>query len=163
MTLFKNVNGFQVEMSPEEEQAILDEWNAPKPPAYATAAEAKAAMVQWIDRMTAKVLSRYPESVRVRWPEEEAAARAVKAGTATSEQTTLITDEGAAKGRTPTEHADIIIGHADNFRTISSEVNKLFLSVDAALDAEADPAQYEVILDDAKAQAETLAAAYGLG
>lgn len=162
MTMYKNVNGAKVEMSPEEEQAILAEWNAPKPPTYTTADEAKAAMVAWIDRMTAKIMATYPKSVQARWQIEEAAARAVKAGTATQQQTDLVTNEGAAKGRTAAEHADAIIANADRFHDIVGQTNALFLATDKALDEATDPAEYEVILENAKSQAAPLADAYGL-
>lgn len=135
----------------------------PKPPAFGTSAEAKAAMVAWIDGLTEQVMAAYPRAVQARWQIEEAAARAVKAGTADAAQTALVTDEGAAKGRTPGEHADAIIANADRFHAIVGEINKLFLATDQALEGTTDSAQFEAILEDAKAQAEPLAEAYGLG
>jgi hypothetical protein len=134
----------------------------PKPPVYATAAEARLAMVKWIDGLTAQVMDQYPRAVQARWSIEEAAARAVKADTATADQLALVTNEGAAKGRTPTEHADAIIANADRFRAIADQINTLFLATDKALTDETNPEQYEAILDGAKAQAAPLAAAYGL-
>lgn len=131
-------------------------------PAYATAAEAKAAMVQWIDSLTAQVMDQYPRAVQARWGIEEAAARAVKAGTATQDQTDLVANEGAAKGRTPTEHADAIIANADRFRAIADQINKLFLATDKALTDATNPGQYEGILNAAISQAAPLAEAYGL-
>lgn len=140
-------------------------WNGSEfvdPPAYATAAQARAAMVVWIDGLTAQVMSQYPQAVQARWPIEEAAARAVIAGTDTQEQTDLVTLEGAAKGRTPTEHAEAIIANADRFKRIANEINKLFLATDKALTDATDPEQYEGILQAAIAQAAPLAQAYGL-
>lgn len=135
----------------------------PEPqPTYTTATEARKAMVGWIDGLTAQILDQYPRAIQARWVVEEAAARAVKAGTADADQLALVTDEGAAKGRTPEEHADAIIANADAFRAISAEINKLFLATDAALQAETDPFQYEAILEAAKAQAAPLAEIYGL-
>lgn len=131
-------------------------------PDYATAAEAKAAMVAWIDRLTAKIMDQYPRAVQARWPIEEVAARAVKAGTATQDQTDLVTAEGLAKGRTATEHADAIIANANRFKVIANEINKLFLATDKALLDESDPAQYAAILEAAKQTAAPLAQAYGL-
>lgn len=147
---------------------IGDSWDGetftgpPKPLPYATAAEAKAAMVNWIDGLTAQVMDQYPRAVQARWPIEEAAARAVKADTATQDQTDLVTNEGAAKGRTPTEHADAIIANADRFRAIADQINTLFLATDKALTDATDPAEYEAILNGAIAQAAPLATAYGL-
>lgn len=144
----------------------------PEPqPTYATATEARKAMVGWIDGLTAQILDQYPRAIQARWVVEEAAARAVKHDAnepdetlhiATPEQVALVTDEGAAKGRTPEEHADAIIANADAFRAISAEINKLFLATDAALQAETDPFQYEAILEAAKSQAAPLAEMYGL-
>lgn len=129
---------------------------------YKTAAEARLAMVRWIDGLTAQVMDQYPRAVQARWSIEEAAARAVKAGTVTQDQLALVTNEGAAKGRTPAEHADRIIANADRFRAIADQINKLFLATDAALAAETDPANFEGILNAAIAQAAPLATAYGL-
>ena len=134
----------------------------PRPPEYATAEEARLAMVGWIDSLTAQVMDQYPKAVQARWEIEEAAARAVKAGTATTAQTELVTREGSAKSRTPVEHADAIIANADRFRAIADQINTLFLATDAALQAATDPYQYEVILDGAIAQAQPLAQAYNL-
>ena len=128
---------------------------------YQTAAQAKAAVVGWIDKLTNQVIGQYPQAVRERWPTEEAAARAVFNGTATSAQTRLITREGEVKGRTPLEHAGRIITLADDFREIADHVNTLFLAVDAQLDA-AKPSQFESILEWAMQQAAPLAADYGL-
>jgi hypothetical protein len=100
--------------------------------------------------------------VRERWAIEESAARAVKAGDPSDNQLGLITREGATKNRTPLDHADRVILHADNFRAIADEVNTLFLSVDGQLDAATQPAQFAAIIDGAKAAAVPLAAAYGL-
>lgn len=129
---------------------------------YKTAAEARLTMVKWIDGLTAQVMDQYPRAVQARWSIEEAAARAVKAGTATQDQTDLVTNEGAAKGRTPEEHADRIIANADRFRAIADQINTLFLATDAALAAETDPANFEGILNAAIARAAPLATAYGL-
>lgn len=129
---------------------------------YKTAKEARLAMVAWIDKLTAQVMAQYPVAIQARWQVEEAAARAVKAGTADAAQTALVTAEGQAKGRTPEAHADAIIANADRFHTIAGQINKLFLATDKALTEATDPAQYEVILAGAIAQAGPLATAYGL-
>lgn len=119
-------------------------------------------MVKWIDRLTAKVMANYPLAVQHRWEIEEAAARAVIASTADVVQLNLVSEEGAAKGRTQEEHAEAIIANADKFRAIAGQINKLFLATDKALNDATDPAQYEIILDAAIAQAAPLAEAYGL-
>lgn len=153
-----------------ENSPVLPGWNwdgetftAPaKPPTYATAADARAAMVAWIDRLTAQVMAGYPAAVQARWSVEEAAARAVKADTANAAQLALVTDEGTAKNRTPEQHADAIIANADRFHAIAGQINRLFLATDKALGEATEPAQFEAILDAAIAQAGPLAEAYGL-
>lgn len=149
----------------------VDDGYIPATPRYATAAEAKAAMVKWINNLTNQVKSEYPDIMPDGWIDERAAARAVKHDInepdetkhiATPEQLLLVTAEGAAKGRTPEEHADAILLNAQKYWEIRHEVNKLFLATDAALEAATDPAQYETILNAAIAQAAPLAEAYGL-
>jgi hypothetical protein len=134
----------------------------PEPLPYQTAAEAKTAVVRWIDSLTGQIISQYPVVVRERWGIEELAARAVKSGSPSDDQLELIRREGATKGRTPLEHADRVIMHAMNFRAIADEVNTLFLSVDGQLDAATEPAQYSAIIDEAKAVARPLAESFGL-
>lgn len=129
---------------------------------WQNALEARKAMVEWTNSLTSQIEALYPSAVQKRWVEEEAAARSVKAGTATPRQLAIVTDEGAVKGRTPEEHADAIIDNADRFRAIADQVNKLFLAVDARLQAAASPLEYPAIFDWAKAQAAPLAQAYGL-
>lgn len=129
---------------------------------YKTAKEARQAMVGWIDTLTAQVMDEYPLAVQKRWEIEEAAARAVKADTATADQLTLVTREGATKGRTPEEHAHRIILNADRFRAIADQINTLFLSVGGQIENASGPEEYEAILAGAIASAAPLAAAYGL-
>lgn len=127
-----------------------------------TAEEARKEVVRWIDGISAQVLDMYPRAVQARWMIEEAAARAVLGGTDTDAQLELITREGAAKGRTPGEHAQAVVRNADRFRSITDQINTLFLATDAALQQANHPAQYVQILARAKEQAAPLAEAYGL-
>lgn len=127
-----------------------------------TAEQARKEVVRWIDGISAQVLDMYPRAVQARWMIEEAAARAVLGGTDTDAQLELITREGAAKGRTPGEHAQAVVKNADRFRAITDQINTLFLSTDAALQQAEHPAQYVQILARAKEQAAPLAEAYGL-
>lgn len=129
---------------------------------FKTAEEARKEMVRWIDSLSAQILDLYPRAVQARWAIEEAAARAVLNGTDTDAQLALITREGAAKGRTPGEHAQAIIANADRFRAITDEINTLFLATDTAILQANDPLEYPAILARAKEQAEPLAEAYGL-
>lgn len=127
-----------------------------------TAADARMEVVRWIDGISAQVLDTYPRAVQARWMIEEAAARAVLGGTDTDAQLELITREGAAKGRTPGEHAQAVVKNADRFRAITDQINTLFLATDTALQQADHPAQLMAILARAKEQAAPLAEAYGL-
>lgn len=127
-----------------------------------TAEQARKEVVRWIDGISAQVLDMYPRAVQARWMIEEAAARAVLGGTDTDAQLELITREGAAKGRTPGEHAQAIVKNADRFRAITDQINTLFLATDAALQQANHPSQFMQILARAKEQAAPLAEAYGL-
>ena len=129
---------------------------------YRTAEEARKEMVRWIDGLSAQILDLYPRAVQARWTIEEAAARAVLNDTDTDAQLELITREGAAKGRTPGEHAQAIIANANKFRAITDEINTLFLATDTAILQANDPLEYPAILARAKEQAAPLAEAYGL-
>lgn len=126
------------------------------------AIEARKAVVVWIDGLTSQIEALYPSAVQRRWEIEEAAARAVDAGNATDQQLELVTREGAAKGRTPQEHAAAIIENATRFRAIADQTNTLFLATDAQLQAASSPLEYPAIFAWAQQQAAPLAAAYEL-
>lgn len=165
MPRYKYVNGDRVQLTPEEE-AVRDakdaEWATKVATPYKDATEARKAVVTWINGLTKQILDLYPEAVQKRWEIEEAAARAVKDGVADAVQLALVTDEGAAKGRTAQEHADAIIENANRFRAIADETNKLFLATDAALQAAPSPTEYPAIIENARQAALPLAQAYGL-
>ncbi|MFB9151710.1 hypothetical protein [Roseovarius ramblicola] len=127
-----------------------------------TLKQAKMAMTRWIDGLTAQIEGEYPRVVQKGWEGEEAMARAHKAGTATQEQADMLAADAAAKGRTPTEHADRIVEKADRFRAIMLDTRRLWLATDKALEEVSDPADYPGILRAAKAQAAPIAQAYGL-
>jgi len=131
---------------------------------WQTATEARKAVVEWIDGLTSQIEALYPSSVQKRWLIEEAAARAVFAddGSATQDQIDMMTNEGAAKGRTAAKHAAAVIANADRFRAIVDETNKLFLATDKRIQDAASPLEYPAIFEWAKQQAAPLAAAYGL-
>jgi hypothetical protein len=126
--------------------------------------EARKAVVEWINNLTAQIEALYPSAVQKRWSVEEAAARAIAAddGSATQAQIDIMTNEGASKGRTAAEHAAAVIVNADRFHSIANQVNTLFLAVDAQLEVAASPLDYSAIFEWAQAQAAPLAEAYGL-
>jgi hypothetical protein len=129
---------------------------------YATAAEASAAMVLWIDRLTGAVLDLYPAAIQGGWVEEEAMAEAYLAGFEDAAQRATLQADADAKGRSMADHAARILENAHLFRTIAKQARTLWLATDAALAAATDPDQYAAILASAAAQGATLAATYGL-
>lgn len=134
----------------------------PPPPAYPTADAAKAAMIQWASDFMASVTGPVPIDERLSWDAKEAAARAYVAETADAAQTAMIDGEAAITGEVPADLAAIIIARADTFRAVVSRVAGLRRKTIAAIDAVTDPADYEVALAAAKAEAITLAAALGI-
>lgn len=150
----ETADGWVLEYTIRDRTADEIEWQ--------TYTEARKAVVVWINNLTAQIEALYPSAVQRRWEIEEAAARAVDAGNATPEQLELVTREGAAKGRTPQEHAAAIIENANRFRAIADQTNTLFLATDAQLQAASSPLEYPAIFAWAQQQAAPLAAAYGL-
>ena len=132
------------------------------PPAYATADAAKAALVAWIDEFTAGVTGAVPKDEKLSWDAKEAAAKAHQAGTADAEQTALLQGEADLTGESLADLSTAIITKATTFRTVVSKVAGLRRSMGVAIDAESDPYQYEIILNNGKTQAEAMAAALGL-
>jgi hypothetical protein len=136
---------------------------APAPvPRYATASAAKSAVTAWIDALTGSLQNQYPAVVQGGWIEEEAIASAFEAGTATEAQLATLQADGAAKNRTPAEHAARILANAASFRAIARATRRLWLATVEKIDLENDPFQYEVIMQAAIEEAAPLAAAYGL-
>lgn len=128
---------------------------------FKTPEDVRKEMVRWINSISSQILDLYPLAVQARWNIEEAAARAVLSNTAAEDQLVLITREGAAKGRTPEEHAQAIINKANKFRAITDQINTLFLATDAKIQQTDDPTQFVEILAQAKEKAKPLAVAYG--
>lgn len=131
-------------------------------PKYPDANSAKAAMVEWITSFTQSVTGPVPIDERLSWDAKEAAARAYVAQTADLSQTAMIEDEAAITGEVPAALAAIIIAKADVFRAIAAKVAGLRRKTITAIDAVTDPANYEVVLVAAKAEAVTLAASLGI-
>ena len=145
------------------EITVDEAWVPPAPePTFLSYEEAAAAMVSWIDDLSAKVEGQYPSAVRRGWDEEENMAAAYLAGTETAQQLSVLEADAAAKDRTPADHAQRILNNGQTYREIMLKIRNLWLSTDHQLVAAEDPAQYEVILDGAKQQAIPMAQAYGL-
>ena len=149
---------------------MIKEWEAEgntitaytAPPAYATADAAKVAIVAWFDKFTEGVTGVIPKDEKLSWDAKEASAKAHIAGTADAEQTALLQSEADLTGETLTELSNIIITKAATFRTVVGKVAGLRRAMMTSIDAESDPYEYEIILNNGKVQAETMAAALGL-
>ena len=138
-------------------------WVAPDSgPLYHSYTEASSVMTEWINTLTGKIQNLYPVVVQKNWEDEEAMASAFMTGTENAQQLATLTADGAAKGRTPSEHATRILENAQQFRGIAEQTRRLWLATDKALSEVVDPADYEVVLAAAQAQAAPLAKAYGL-
>lgn len=132
------------------------------PPTYATADEAKAAMVVWINEFTAGVTGPIPKDEKHSWGAKEPAAIAYLAGTADASQYKLLQGEADITGETLTELSNAVVTRADAFRDVVSRVSGIRRATNDLIDAEADPANYETILINARTQALAMAAALGL-
>jgi hypothetical protein len=136
----------------------------PSPPdLYPNIEAARAAMLGFINDLTKKITDQYPAAEVSAWPSKAEAARAVIAGTARADQTTLIQDEADLVGATLTDQAAAIVAKAEVFEGIVAKVSGLRQVTDAWLVEATTSAEREAVLDDAQAQVATLAdAAYGL-
>ena len=129
---------------------------------YPDIASARVAMLGFINDLTKQITSQYPAAEVSAWPSKAEAARAVIAGTARADQTTLIQDEADLTGATLTDQAAAIVAKAEMFEAIVAKVSGLRQATDAWLVEATTSAEREAVLDAAQAQAVTLAAAYGL-
>lgn len=133
------------------------------PLTYTSRDQAVAAMLGWIDRLTAQVTRKYPEAERHGWPQMEAAAEAFTTLGDDAPAKDLAFLDGMLKaGETRADLAAVILTNATRFRTITAMVRKLRSDTTAALEATEDPAQWEAILDGALAVATAQAEAMGL-
>jgi hypothetical protein len=140
----------------------VDETNINRPQKYPNVETARAAMIGFINALTAKITSQYPAAEVSAWPSKAEAARAVIADTARADQTAMIQDEADLTGATLAEQAAAIVAKAEVFEAIVAKVSGLRQATDAALVAATTSAEREAVLEKAEALAEALAAAYGL-
>lgn len=132
------------------------------PPTYATAEEAKAAMIAWADAFNATVTGPVPADEKLAWVYKDAAARAIDAGGGEPDQLALIDAEAAITGETRADLAAKIIERSNLYRQVVAAVSGLRRKTGAAIDAASDPYNYDAILAAAQAEAEALAASLGL-
>ena len=129
---------------------------------YPTADAAKSAVKGWIERLLNQITDKYPRHEIDSWATKNEAARAVKAGSARSDQTGMIQFEADQVGATLADQADAIISKADQFAAIISLTSGMRQQVGAALDAASTPAEYEAVVNAALVTASVAAAQHGL-
>lgn len=132
------------------------------PPAYPTKEAALQAVNEFAQSFTENITGPVPLDEKLSWDAKEAAAKAVIAGTATSEQQALLDDEAALTSETTTYLANIVVAKAAVYSQVVSRVAGLRRALTAQIEAEADPYSYEAILTAGKAQAQKLADGLGL-
>lgn len=129
---------------------------------YPSVESAHTAMVAFVNEFTRQITAKYPEAEVISWPAKAEAARSVIAGSARADQEAMVQQEADLTGRTLSDQAAAIVAKAVSFEAIISKTSGLRQATDAALEGTATSAERETVLSAAKAQAETLAAAYGL-
>jgi molybdopterin synthase catalytic subunit len=135
----------------------------PSPPdVYPDVETAREAMLGFINDLTKKITDQYPSAEVSAWPSKAEAARAVIAGTARADQTTLIQDEADLVGATLVDQAAAIVAKAEVFEAIVAKVSGLRQVTDASLVAATTSAEREAVLEKAEVLAAALAEAYGL-
>jgi molybdopterin synthase catalytic subunit len=140
----------------------VQEWTLHDITRYPDLASARAAMLGFINDLTKKITDQYPASEVSAWPSKAEAARAVIAGTARADQTTLIQDEADLVGATLVDQAAAIVAKAEVFEAIVAKVSGLRQVTDASLVAATTSAEREAVLEKAEVLAAALAEAYGL-
>lgn len=131
-------------------------------PTYPTQAIALQAVNEFAQSFTDTITGPVPLNEKLSWDAKEAAALAVIAGTATTDQLTLLDDEAALTQEATIDLANIIKGKAKLYRQVVSRVAGLRRALTAQIEAETDPYKYEAILLAGQIQAAELAKELGL-
>lgn len=124
-------------------------------------AEAKVAMIRWIDGFLNRFISVYPQAEVLTWPLQSQAARAFKANEATTVQTAFLEGLATKRGITPDAMADIIIAKADPYEAIVQETGALRSLLSAQIDA-ATYAEIPAVLEAGQKAAIAKATALGV-
>lgn len=123
MAMTKNINGVDIELTPEEEAEVLAMWEANKPP-EPTLDDLKAAKLSDINtafEQEAKALTAgYPESERLTWPVQQAEALAFIADV--SAPTPYLDMLAASRGISPAEMRGRTIEQTQLFLWASAEM-----------------------------------------
>ena len=147
---------------------IDDDWDGtsfitpPPPDVYPDDETARAAMLGFINDLTKTITDQYPAAEVAAWPSKAEAARAVIAGTAREDQTSMISAEAALVGSTTEEQAAAIVAKAENYESIVSKVSGLRQKTEALIVASTTSQEREAVLGEAKSQAILMATEAGL-
>ena len=133
----------------------------PQPPVFATLAEAKAAMIKWIEQLEMGITGERSLGEKLSWPTKLMVAKEYLANQA-GEVPAMIATEAALRETTPVELAELIVAKGMAFAAASSAIAGLRAKTEAALETVIDPYDYEVVLTQAATQAEALKAQLGL-
>jgi len=147
------------DLGPLPEGALTEE---PNLPTYPTADAANAAMLVWINRLTASLDAGLTNAEIRAKTKKAAAARAHLMRTATPEQTKMLGDEVALTGETIDALATTIRDKADRDDEIDAQVAGLRRHIRDELNAEDDPFNFEAILSEGMARARALANSLGI-
>lgn len=131
-------------------------------PTYPTRDAAIQAVNDFAQNFTESVTGPVPLDEKLSWDAKEAAAKAVIAGTATTEQQSLLDDEADLTTETTASLANTIVSKASIYRQVVSRVAGLRRVLSAQIEAETDPYNFEAILEAGKTQAAQLADSIGL-
>lgn len=135
---------------------LEDMASPPSPPLGQVRAGAKAQIVAYADRITARITGQYPAAEVASWPTQEAEARAVKAGAAPSEAP-LISALATAARQPIGAYADNVLTKAASYRLVVAEVKAFRDVAEAAIMASSSVAGVEQALVTARGEATALA------
>lgn len=111
---------------------------------------AKVELTQWIDALADRLQEHAPQVERDSYPQQEAAARAWLAGTATPADTALVNALAARRSRTAQVMAEKIVEKADRFRGLIAAIAGARGAAADAIDASQDEAGMGAAVEAAK-------------
>ncbi|MCC0024639.1 MAG: hypothetical protein H6874_10525 [Hyphomicrobiaceae bacterium] len=143
-----------------------------EPPLDDAKAEARQEVIAYADRVTAQVLTKYPEAERAAWPQKQAEAVAFLADGNNAALAPLIAGicdaeagqalSGQAQIDAVTSKANAILAKATEFATIAAAVEALRVAAETGIASATSRAGIEQALLAAKAAAGVKAMALGL-
>jgi hypothetical protein len=134
---------------------------SPAPPSFANLADAKAAMIKWIEHLEMGITGERSLGEKLSWPTKLLIAKEYLANQS-GEVPAMIATESALRETTPVDLAQLIVDKGMAFAAASSAIAGLRAKTEAALETVTDPYDYEVVLTQAATQAEALKAQLGL-